>query len=139
MVGLPAVRRALARAREIGTGGPALMTGIADEVHAALMTVEQRAVQKAPVQWGILRGSGEAPPPLVSHDGIEGRVTFGGLAADYASVQHEHEEFVHPKGGQAHFLFGAADAAWEESLPAVMDELDRAVEERAEEYIGGTD
>jgi len=44
--------------------------------------------------------------------GMRGVITFGGLAEAYAQVQHQREDFKHPKGGQAHYLFGKPTSAW---------------------------
>lgn len=80
-----------------------------------------------------LRQSGQVDRPRASTQGIVAAVTFGGLAAPYAEVQHERADFHHPskraqdKGvsiragqsrpGQSHFLYGhdpRGPSAWEE-------------------------
>lgn len=80
-----------------------------------------RAVERAPVETGDLRGSGFAEvnqstiamgnqngdidmlgaPGEASGDEIEAGI---GFTAPYAFVQHEHTEFNHPLGGQAKYL-----------------------------------
>lgn len=134
LVGLPAVRKALQRSREIAEGD-ALMQEIAGEVDDAGLHIMSVAQQKAPVKWGTLRGSGQAHKPEITYDSIEVELTFGGLASQYADVQHERKDYRHPKGGQDHFLFGEPYSAWEQERSSTMDELDRAVGEKSERYI----
>ena len=136
LVGLPAVRKALAAAREIGTGQQ-LIHDIRDELHRALLHVKSVAQDKTPVDTGTLEASAETHTGVLRGNTIAAEITYGGLASRYAEVQHEAEEFHHPKKGQAHFLFGAETSAWESELPATMDELDRAAEKIAERHISG--
>ena len=136
LVGLPAVRKALAAAREIA-GGQQLIHDIRDELQRALLHVQSVAQQKTPVDTGVLEASAETHVGLGSAQAIEATITYGGLASRYAEIQHEREDYTHPKKGQAHFLYGAPDAAWESELPTTMDELDRAAEEIAERHIAG--
>ena len=105
-----------------------------------VMRVTSDAVRKAPVLWGALHDSGQyriegatgassiftqatgarlafdqtegSGPSQMSGQGLMGTITFGGMAEAYAEVQHEHDEFVHPKGGQSHFLYGSSTSAW---------------------------
>lgn len=103
-------------------------------VRRLLTRVEDKAVNLAPVATGTLRRSaiGEIVPQ--GNDSVA-RVSFGGLASKYALVQHERTDFRHTlpegvsrtqtkrgkrrkrplqgyKGGQAKFLYGAANSAW---------------------------
>jgi hypothetical protein len=80
----------------------------------------EKSVERAPVEFGDLRGSGYVTinGNLVAHgekQGIkalsdpsvsEGTVITAeiGFAAPYAFVQHEHVEFNHPIGGEAKYL-----------------------------------
>mgnify|MGYP001588858185 CR=1 FL=1 len=59
------------------------------------------------VPWlsGVLRASGYVHP--ASANAVE--FGYGGAAEAYAMVQHEHEEFNHPRGGQAKYLLTAIE------------------------------
>lgn len=80
-----------------------------------------RAVERAPVETGDLRGSGYilVNGILVAHGNEDGSIAVLsdltvpardinlieiGFTSPYAFVQHEHVEFNHPRGGQAKFL-----------------------------------
>ncbi len=69
----------------------ALKQTMADTV----LSVERRAVERAPIKEGHLRrgirGKVNAAGPM----GLVGIVTAGGLASAYAEVQHEREDFAH--------------------------------------------
>ena len=56
-----------------------------------------------PWETGVLRASGFVHP--ASANAVE--FGYGGAASAYALVQHEHEEFNHPRGGQAKYLLTA--------------------------------
>lgn len=92
----------------------------AEAFYAFCVSVLQHAVERAPVEWGDLRGTAyleingsvaaigndKGPPsvlsdPVLPGDIIQARVVF---PMKYALVQHEHPEFAHPKGGQAYYL-----------------------------------
>lgn len=88
------------------------------------------AVKKAPVDEGVLRGSAISSVQTVSN--LIGKIEFGGLASQYAEVQHENE-FKHPKGGQDHYLYGNADSAWtddsrERLLKNLVDKLQKEID-----------
>lgn len=76
-----------------------------------VLDVQAQAQGKTPVDSGVLQGSARSKTSLRG-ERILGEITFGGLAAAYAEVQHEREDFNHPTGGQAHWLYGAEDSAW---------------------------
>lgn len=105
-----------------------------DDTVLAIMGLAQR---KAPVLEGHLRGSATSRSVFTGTH-LEGQIQFGGLASRYASIQHEREDFVHPKGGQAHYLYGASDSAWEESRDHELAALDRAAGRIAEDEISGS-
>ena len=94
-----------------------------------------RAVERAPVELGDLRGSGYADingAAFASGDKSGSVKTLGftpppaevttaeiGFFAPYALVQHEHVEFNHPLGGQAKYLESVVverSAAWRDYL-----------------------
>lgn len=64
------------------------------------LDLQRRAVRRAPVDTGNLRGSGSS---RVERRGltITGIV---GFAAEYAVEQHERLDYNHPRGGEAKFL-----------------------------------
>jgi hypothetical protein len=76
-----------------------------------VLDVQAQAQEKTPVDSGVLQGSARSNTSLRG-ERILGEITFGGIAAAYAEVQHERDDFRHPKGGQAHWLYGAEDSAW---------------------------
>jgi hypothetical protein len=95
-----------------------------------------RAVERAPVELGDLRGSGYATvnQQQVARGNADGSITSGGapapsgdgtveaeigFTAPYALVQHEHVEFEHPLGGEAKYLESVIverSAAWKKHL-----------------------
>jgi len=95
-----------------------------------------RAVERAPVEFGDLRGSAYVTinGELVAHGNDDGTVTVLntqsvpagnaitieiGFTAPYAFVQHEHVEFEHPLGGEAKYLESVLierEPAWIEHL-----------------------
>ena len=151
-----------------------------------LNTVEHDATGKAPVATGALRRSARSEFIDSGAGATVARVSYGGLASKYASVQHEHTEFRHNllpgqdrnyidrgtlvgkisardrmssrinkktgvismsftkagtftlrregarrrkhpllgyRGGQAHWLFGAGDSAWNPRTAALWTHL----------------
>lgn len=128
------VKAALAAAREIAEG-PALLREATGEVGRMMLALQGAAQRRAPVDEATLRGSGESEVKFAGTT-IQGEVTFGGLATAYAEVQHEREDFEHPKGGQAHFLYGPG-SPWEQGEDAAIRRLDHEVGDIAERYIGG--
>ncbi len=59
----------------------------------------------APVKDGFLRAGINSTPVRLINDGgqalLKGSVE---AAVSYALVQHEHDEFIHPRGGEDHYL-----------------------------------
>lgn len=66
--------------------------------------IGSRAVERAPVETGALRGSMETE---VTEEGgaVVGEIRF---TEKYAARQHEHVEYKHPLGGEAKYLERAA-------------------------------
>ena len=121
-----ALQRVIANGRKLGTTSLErirnTVAGVADKILA-------RAVEKAPADSGVLKRSGTSETHL-SGNGLTATVSFGGMASKYAEVQHENPELTHTtaafrakyglkkrvlghKGGQAHFLYGANNSAWD--------------------------
>lgn len=101
------------------------------KVKQIVMRVRAMAVRLAPIKHGYLRG-GATHELYGSGDELGAHILFGGLAEAYAEVQHEHDEFEHPKGGQSHFLYGASDSAWTDAEQTVAL---RGIEALAERFM----
>lgn len=121
-----ALQRVIANGRKLGATSLErirnTVAGVADKILA-------RAIEKAPTDSGVLKRSGTSETRL-SGNGLTATVSFGGMASKYAEVQHENPELTHTtaaflakyglkkrvlghKGGQAHFLHGANNSAWD--------------------------
>jgi len=127
------VGRALRAAKEIAEGRT-LIREVRAEANLWILAVQATAQDLAPVDEGTLRGSAQSGITIAGTK-LTGEITFGGLASAYAEVQHEYEDFEHPKGGQAHYLYGP-DSAWEKHEAETLGKLDAAVGKIAERYIG---
>lgn len=120
---------------ELKRAGVNIATALKPVMGDATKDTKREAVNKAPLAEGPLRRSAQARVEMVGDAEVRGHVTFGGVASAYAEVQHEAEDFRHTlpsgvsrstrkdgkprkhpikgyRGGQAHFLHGAADSAW---------------------------
>lgn len=129
--GLDKARAALAAAKELGSGG--IILALRDEVDDLALALQGAAQKAAPVDEGTLRGSATSETVLRG-DEIEATVRFGGMASRYAEIQHENTEFRHPKGGQAHYLYGAG-SPWEKRQRSWMRRLDRRCAQVAEDAM----
>lgn len=87
------------------------LPGIRRTMTQIAQRTQRKAVQLAPVREGTLRHSADHTI-TANNRGLMATVSFGGMAEAYAEVQHEHEEFNHPKGGQAHYLYGSSSSAF---------------------------
>ena len=106
------VRKAFEKGRKLSNNATA-------ELYELVVTLTEhvlrRAKKRTPVLEGHLRRSGTAEQRTGGRQGLVSTVWFGGLAEQYAEVQHEREDFNHPKGGSDHFLYGAKYSAWNDS------------------------
>ena len=57
--------------------------------------VERRAKERSPVKEGHLRSGIRGEVKVAGPLGLVGNIVAGGLAAAYAEVQHEREDFAH--------------------------------------------
>lgn len=64
------------------------------------MTESKRRV---PVEHGTLRASGFVEVERRGNQ-MGATLSYGGAAEDYAIVQHERLDYLHPRGGQAKYL-----------------------------------
>lgn len=60
---------------------------------------------EAPVDTGVLRGSGTVKNPEMSASGVMVEFGYGGAASDYAWIQHERLDYAHSVGN-AKYLEG---------------------------------
>lgn len=127
--GLPKARAVLRAGRGAMAGGDKMMRPLELELGKALSEIQRQAIMLTPVDEGTLRGS--AKNETFRHGpAIRGRITFGGMASKYAEVQHEREDFEHPKGGTHHFLYGAEHSAWDanhERVKAILQQRTAAI------------
>ncbi len=85
------VEQAIGNLKRLAASAPHAMR---QTVERALMRVEAEAVKRAPIATGTLRRSSHSHAE-VSGNQVRGRISFGGMAAAYAEVQHEREDFAH--------------------------------------------
>ena len=133
LTGLQNVRKALAAAREIA-GGKKLLQKLRGEADMMVANLQRRAQELTPVDEGTLRGEARSKVHF-RQTALYAEVSFGGLATAYAEVQHEREDFEHPKGGTHHFLYGTPHSAWDSSAREVLRVFDLAAVRIAEQHI----
>lgn len=74
----------------------AITRGAEDGVYEAAQILQDLAVQRTPIQDGILRASARA-----TSEGLDAAVSFN---TPYAVRQHEELGYQHPNGGEAKYL-----------------------------------
>lgn len=85
------------------------------------MTESKRRV---PFEFGVLKASGFVAEPVYRGTNVSVTLSYGGAAEDYAIVQHERLDFLHPKGGQAKYL----ESVLNESAPYMATRIGRRLE-----------
>lgn len=90
--------------RELGRAGEKVGAASAAALYREAVSIMVDSVPLVPWDTGTLRGSQTVGRPQREGTDIVVEFGYGGAARDYAEVQHEHEEFRHPRGGQAHYL-----------------------------------
>jgi hypothetical protein len=115
------LRRVLAVAEEFAGG--ACIRWAEGEFRSAIREIQRHAQKDTPIDEGTLRRSAKTEGRIQGRAFV-GSIRFGGMAAAYAEVQHEREDFEHPKGGRAHYLYGEPDSAWEANEGRVAAELE---------------
>jgi len=78
----------------------------AEEVMTTAKTIVPVGLPPADKHPGALRASGHVQPPQWDGDKVKVELGFGGVAVDYAAVQHENLEFHHRGGQTAKYLEG---------------------------------
>ena len=102
------LRKILARGTKLALSGVMVVWASMDMVG---LHVLRRAMKRAPIKKGTLRREGKSGTQWHG-SGIMTWIEFGGLAAAYAEVQHTRKDYVHPKGGTDHYLYGEPYSAW---------------------------
>lgn len=88
---------------------------------------------RAPIEFGVLRGSIYAETAF-KIDEIKKRITVNVVArTPYAFVQHEREDFNHPRGGEAKYL----TKPFQERLPRYRESVRQALREALQTASGG--
>jgi len=131
--GLDKVKGSIQAAREIAVGN-VLLGKLQPTTHTMLDELIARAQEQVPVDTGLLR-SEVINAAQIHSTSLDASITFGGLAAAYASVQHNRENFLHPGGGTDHFLFGKSHSAWEAGERDAEQLFDRDASDVADKYI----
>lgn len=134
-----------------------MLTSSANAIYGCLGDTLENSVQRAPVEEGSLRESGHVSVNGVRYmegkkDGTVSEITTydptpdatevefeigysvegGGTGREgdvnqYAIVQHEHTEFIHPQGGEAKFLENAIDEERPKWKKRIADEMRQAI------------
>ncbi len=65
------------------------------------LDLQGKSQNQAPVDLGDLRGNCSVSDPETTNKGTQ--ITVG-YSLPYALRQHEHREYIHPKGGKAKYL-----------------------------------
>ena len=127
--GMDTLRRVLDNA---GNLPPTLMRDLQQFVTQRAMAIEAEAVRRAPIDQGTLRRSSSTDVSLMGE--LRAQIMFGGMAAAYAEVQHEREDFRHDDG-MDHFLHGAPHSAWEQMQDSVYGDIEAKATEIAEAVL----
>lgn len=77
---------------------------VAQGIYLEGNNVMTESKEMSPVEWGTLKNSGYVTLPEMHGGRLVSELGYGGPAAEYAVVQHEHIEYRHPEGGEAKFL-----------------------------------
>jgi hypothetical protein len=105
-----------------GRARKALKTGVV----ASANRLTGEIAQAAPVETGALRGSVHIAMERASSTSYEVVLSTGAEADQYAIVQHEGTEFIHPLGGQAKYVEGPLMAHEPEHLRLLQAAWTRA-------------
>lgn len=92
----------------LAAAGPRGVKAAAAGLYQAAEQVRGNSMERAPVDFGALKGSHYVTLPEIDGDKVSVIVGAGGPAKDYAIVQHENLTFRH-EVGEAKFLEKAVD------------------------------
>lgn len=90
--------------RELRRAGEKVGAAASAALYREAVSIMADSVPLVPWDTGTLRGSQTVSRPQREGDDIVVEFGYGGAASAYAEVQHEREDFRHPRGGQAHYL-----------------------------------
>lgn len=96
--GLDDLREALRRAE------PVIEGACAAGLFRLATSYIAESVPLVPWDTGALAGSHFVQPPMMDAEGWYVELGYGSASIVYAVIQHEREDFHHPRGGQAHYL-----------------------------------
>lgn len=107
--------------RELARKGAKMQAAAASALYTEAESIMSDSRPLVPWETGTLKGSGFVNRPEGSGTSVSVTLGFGGSASAYALVQHEREDFNHPRGGQAKYLETAVDqhaATFDERMAA---------------------
>lgn len=90
--------------RELRRAGEKTVAASEAALYREAVSIMVDSVPLVPWDTGTLRGSQTVSRPHAEGTDVVVEFGYGGAAKDYAEVQHEREDFRHPRGGQAHYL-----------------------------------
>lgn len=93
--------------RELERAGDKVEQASRAAIYREAQSIIADSVPLVPWDEGTLKGSHVVLPPRPGGSGWEVEFGYGGAASAYAEVQHEREDFNHPRGGQAKYLLTA--------------------------------
>lgn len=101
--------------RELNRAGMKVYEASVAAIYREATAIIADSVPLVPWDEGTLRGSHTVSAPTSGSGGSLTRAAgsaevefgYGGAASAYAEVQHEREDFNHPRGGQAKYLLTA--------------------------------
>ncbi len=104
---------------------PAALAEIVAELQGITTDLAGQGIKRAPVKDGFLRASINDDPVQIDAAG-PGRLIRGSVSArtPYAFIQHEREDFRHPRGGEDHYI----SKPLEEKKKDYWERLSRAIQ-----------
>lgn len=97
------------------------------ELKTALLDLQGKAQELAPVDTGALRGSAKSDATINGFNQIGGYVSFD---EPYATRQHEELDYNHPKGGQAKYLQQPLQGNIQKYISGIGDKTRKAVDHK---------
>jgi len=100
---------------------------IQKELKTAMLDLQGKAQELAPVDTGALRGSALSDAEINGLNHVGGYVSFN---EPYATRQHEELEYMHPKGGEAKYLEKPLNENIQKYIARIGDKIRKAVDHR---------
>ena len=108
-------------------------TPLADALKQAVFMTGEEALNKSkeyvPVDFGVLRNSGNVEKPVISAEKIEVTLSYGGAAAPYALIVHED---MRPKNWSKP---GTGPKYLEKAVVELAPKFVRKIQERFASYV----